>query len=106
MNGRKVVGTGFLNLTDVTWLAVLLGLFLALLAPGILREAFAVPSLSRPEPRILRAMQIRGAEGTGSCGGGYGLGIGLVDLDHGLGAGATTYDHGGFPFCETHPPPL
>jgi hypothetical protein len=35
MNGRKVVETGSLNLTDVIGLAVFLGLFLALLGPGI-----------------------------------------------------------------------
>jgi hypothetical protein len=29
-------------------------------------------------------------------------GVGLVDLDHGLGAGATTYDHGGFLWCDTY----
>jgi uncharacterized membrane protein len=48
--------------------------------------------------------QIQGAEGTGSCGGGYDLGVGLVDLDHGFAAGATTYDHGGFLWCETYAP--
>ena len=106
MNRRKVMETGSLDVTDAIWLAVLLGLFLVLLGPGILREALAVPPLSRPEPRILRAMQIRGAEGTGRCDGGYGLGIGLVDLDHGLGAGATTYDHGGLLWCETYAPYL
>jgi hypothetical protein len=54
----------------------------------------------------VNATQIRGAEGTGSCGGGYGLGVGLVDLDHGLAAGSTTYDHGGFLWCETYAPYL
>jgi uncharacterized membrane protein len=34
------------------------------------------------------------------------LGVGLVDLDHGLAAGATTYDHGGFLWCETFAPYL
>jgi hypothetical protein len=34
------------------------------------------------------------------------LGVGLVDLDHGLAAGATTYDHGGFLWCETYAPYL
>jgi uncharacterized membrane protein len=57
-------------------------------------------------PVIVRATQIRGAEGTGSCGGGYDLGVGLVDLDRGLAAGATTYDHGGFLWCETYAPYL
>jgi uncharacterized membrane protein len=58
------------------------------------------------DPVIVRATQIRGAHGTGSCGGGYDLGVGLVDLDHGLAAGATTYDHGGFLWCETFAPYL
>ena len=67
----------------------------------MLPEAFAAPPLSRPEPVVSKSSaQIRGAEGTGSCGGGYGLGVGLVDLEHGLGAGATTYDHGGFLWCD------
>jgi hypothetical protein len=34
MNGRKVVKTGSLNVTDVIGLAVFLGFFLALLGPG------------------------------------------------------------------------
>jgi hypothetical protein len=58
------------------------------------------------DPVIVSATQIRGAQGTGSCGGGYDLGVGLVDLDHGLAAGATTYDHGGFLWCETFAPYL
>ncbi len=58
------------------------------------------------DPVIVRATQIRGAEGTGSCGEGYDLGVGLVDLDHGLGAGATTYDHNGVLWCETYAPYL
>ena len=57
-------------------------------------------------PVVARTTRIRGAEGTGSCGGGYGLGVGLLDLDHGLGAGATIYDHGGFLWCETYAPYL
>jgi hypothetical protein len=57
-------------------------------------------------PVIVRATQVRGAQGTGSCGGGYDLGVGLVDLDHGLAAGATTYDHGGILWCETFAPYL
>ena len=44
-------------------------------------------------PVIVKVIQVKGAEGTGSCGAGYDLGVGLVDLDHGLAAGATTYDH-------------
>jgi hypothetical protein len=58
------------------------------------------------DPVIVRATQIRGAKGTGSCGGGYDLGVGLVDLDHGFGAGATTYDHNGVLWCETYAPYL
>src|SRR6266436_2431606 len=57
-------------------------------------------------PVVVRATQIRGAVGTGSCGGGYDLGVGRVDLDHGLAAGATTFDHGGFLWCETFAPYL
>jgi len=34
------------------------------------------------------------------------LGVGLVDLDHGFAAGSTTYDHGGFLWCETYAPYL
>jgi uncharacterized membrane protein len=59
-----------------------------------------------PDPVIVWAIQVRGAEGTASCGGGYDLGVGLVDLDHGLAAGSTTYDHGGFLWCETYAPYL
>jgi uncharacterized membrane protein len=58
------------------------------------------------DPVIVRATQIRGAERTGSCGGGYDLGVGLVDLDHGLGAGATTYYYNGVLLCETFAPYL
>ena len=57
-------------------------------------------------PVIVRATQIEGAQGTGSCGGGYDLGVGLVNLDHGLAAGATTYDHGDILWCETFAPYL
>jgi len=84
--------------------AVFVRVFLALLGVGMLTEAVAAQPATRPEPRVVTATQIRGAEGTGRCAGGYGLGIGLVDLDHGLGAGATTYDHGGFIWCETYAP--
>jgi uncharacterized membrane protein len=62
--------------------------------------------LGGPAPAIVNVTQIRGAEGTGSCGGGYDLGVGLVDLDHGLAAGSTTYDHGGFLWCDTYAPYL
>ena len=34
------------------------------------------------------------------------MGVGLVDLDHGFAAGSTTYDHGGFLWCETYAPYL
>ena len=78
----------------------------ALLGFGAVSNVVGAPPPSRPEPVVVRAMQIRGAEGTGSCGGGYGLGVGLVDLEHGLGAGATTYDHSGFLWCETYAPYL
>ena len=69
-------------------------------------ETSANAPLSGSNPTIVNVTQIRGAEGTGSCGEGYDLGVGLVDLDHGLGAGATTYDHGGFLWCETYAPYL
>jgi uncharacterized membrane protein len=72
----------------------------------VFSKAAPAPSLRRPNPVIVKAMQIRGAEGTGNCDGGYDLGVGLVDLDHGLAAGATTYDHGGFLWCETYAPYL
>ena len=78
----------------------------ALFSFGAFSKAFDLPPLRPPNPVVTRTTQIRGAEGTGSCGGGYGLGVGLVDLDHGLGAGATTYDHGGFLWCETYAPYL
>ena len=69
-------------------------------------EASAGAPLSGSNPTIVNVTQIRGAEGTGSCGEGYDLGVGLVDLDHGLAAGATTYDHGGVLWCETYAPYL
>jgi hypothetical protein len=78
------------------------GAFLALLNFGMFSKASADQGSSRPDPIV----QIRGAAGTGSCGGGYDLGVGLVDLDHGLAAGATPYDHGGFLWCETYAPYL
>ena len=106
MSGRKVRESSSSNVPGVVGLAVFVGVFLALLGFCMLPEAFAAPPLNRPVPAVMRATQIRGAEGTGSCGGGYGLGVGLVDLDHGLGAGATTYDHGGFLWCGTYAPYL
>ena len=69
-------------------------------------EAPAGAPLSGSNPTIVNVTQIRGAEGTGSCGEGYDLGVGLVDLAHGLAAGATTYDHGGVLWCETYAPYL
>jgi hypothetical protein len=82
------------------------GVLLAPLGFGAVLETPDAAPLSGRDPVIVRATQIRGAEGTGSCGGGYGLGVGLVDLDHGLAAGSTTYDHGGFLWCETYAPYL
>lgn len=64
----------------------------------------ALGSVRAQGPVVVGATQIRGAVGTGSCGGGYDLGVGLIDLDHGLAAGATTYDHGGFLWCDTYAP--
>jgi len=106
MNGRTFRASTFFGVAHVFGLTVFVGVFLALVGFCVLPEAFAAPPLSRPEPVVMSTTQIRGAEGTGSCGGGYGLGVGLVDLDHGLGAGATTYDHGGFLWCETYAPYL
>ena len=68
---------------------------------GAFSKASDLSTLRPPNPVVASAKQIRGAEGTGGCGGGYGLGVGLLDLDHGFGAGATIYDHGGFLWCET-----
>lgn len=104
MNERDIREPGSFNVTDVIREVVLLGFLLALVGFGGLTEALGASSPGRPEPHVLRATQIKGPKGTGSCGGGYDLGIGLVDLDHGLGAGATTYDHGGFLWCETYAP--
>ena len=106
MNGRAFRVSIFFDVAHVFGLTVFVGVFLALLGFCVLPEAFAAPPLSRPEPVVSGTTQVRGAEGTGSCGGGYGLGVGLVDLEHGLGAGATTYDHGGFLWCATYTPYL
>jgi hypothetical protein len=81
-------------------------LILLSLGIGVFSKTSAAAPLSGSDPVIVTATQIRGAEGTGSCGGGYGLGVGLVNLDQGLAAGATTYDHGGFLWCETYAPYL
>ena len=106
MNGQNVRESAFFDVTGVIGLCVLVGVLVAVLGVCVLPKAFAAPPPSPPEPVVVSTTQIRGAEGTGSCGGGYGLGVGLVDLDHGLGAGATTYDHGGFLWCETYAPYL
>jgi hypothetical protein len=82
------------------------GAFLVLIGFGAFSKRSAAAPLSRLDPVIVMAMQIRGAHGTGSCGGGYDPGVGLVDLDRGLAAGSTTYDHGGFLWCETYAPYL
>ena len=81
-------------------------LILLSLGIGVFSKTSAAAPLRGSDPVIVKATQIRGAEGTGSCGGGYGLGVGLVNLDQGLAAGATTYDHGGFLCCETYAPYL
>ena len=57
----------------------------ALFSFGAFSKASDLPPLRPPNPVVTRTTQIRGAEGTGSCGGGYGLGVGLVDLDHRFG---------------------
>lgn len=106
MNARTVRKSGFFDVTEAFDWAVSSGLFLALLGLDMLPQALGAPSPNRREPLVVSATQVRGADGTSSCGGGYDLGIGLVDLDHGLGAGATTYDHGGFLWCETYAPYL
>jgi hypothetical protein len=107
MNQRNFTQSAFFGLSVSTRLVELIaGVFLALLGFGAFSKASAAPPLSRPNPQIMKVTQIRGAQGTGSCGGGYDLGVGLVDLDHGLAAGATTYDHGGFLWCETYAPYL
>lgn len=94
--------SAFSNLKVAVRLVVFLGgIVLPPLGFGALSKVSAAPN-----PVIVKATQIRGAEGTGSCGGGYALGVGLVDLDHGVAAGATTYDHGGFIWCETYAPYL
>jgi hypothetical protein len=107
MNQRNVTQFAFFSLSALIGLIELIaGGSLVMLGFGAFSNASAVPPLSRPIPAIVKTTQIRGAEGTGSCGGGYGLGVGLVDLDHGLAAGSTTYDHGGFLWCETYAPYL
>lgn len=106
MNRRNLKQSAFFNFRVITALVGFLALFLALVGFGAISKASAAPQLRRSSPVVLKATQIRGAVGTGSCGGGYDLGVGLVDLDHGVAAGATTYDHGGFLWCETFAPYL
>jgi uncharacterized membrane protein len=107
MNKRNLRQSAFFNLSVSIGLVVFLGgVFLAPLGFSAFSETSAAAPLSGPDPLIAKVTQIRGADGTGSCGGGYGLGVGLVDLDHGLAAGSTTYDHGGFLWCETYAPYL
>src|SRR2546430_8082188 len=100
---RNVRQSAFFNLSVLIGLVVsLCGVFLPPLAFGTLSEMSTSAALSGPDPVIVRARQIRGAEGTGSCGGGYDLGVGLVDLDHGLAAGSTTYDRIGVLCPDTY----
>jgi hypothetical protein len=107
MNERNFAQSAFFGLSALIVLVELLaGAFLALLGVSAFSEVSGAPPLRRPIPQIVKVTQIRGAQGTGRCGGGYDLGVGLVDLDHGLAAGATTYDHGGFLWCETYAPYL
>jgi hypothetical protein len=107
MNERNFAQSAFFGLSALIGLVELLaGAFLALLGVSAFSEVSGAPPLRRPIPQIVKVTQITGAEGTGRCGGGYDLGVGLVDLDHGLAAGATTYDHGGFFWCETYAPYL
>jgi len=107
MNQRNFAQSAFFGLSvSICLVELIAGVFLALLGFGVFSKASAAPQLRRQDPQVVNVTQIRGAQGTGSCGGGYDLGVGLVDLDHGLGAGATTYDHGGFLWCETYAPYL
>jgi hypothetical protein len=106
MSERNIRQSALFSLRVLIGLIVFLrGVFLAPLGFSAFSKMSAAP-LSGPDPVIVKVTQIRGAQGTGSCGGGYDLGVGLVDLDHGLAAGATTYDHGGFLWCETYAPYL
>jgi uncharacterized membrane protein len=105
--GKLESAPNFFNLHVSIPLVVFLGgILLASLGFGAFSKTSAAAPLTGRYPVIVNVTQIRGAEGTGSCGGGYGLGVGLVDLDHGLAAGSTTYDHGGFLWCETYAPYL
>jgi len=107
MNERNIRRAACFSLSVLIGLVVYLGgVFLAPLGFGAFSETLVAAPLSGLDPVIVKATQIRGAQGTGSCGGGYDLGVGLVDLDHGLAAGSTTYDHGGFLWCETYAPYL
>jgi hypothetical protein len=107
MNKENIRRSSFFNLSISIRRVVLVGgVFLVPLGLSAFSKASAAPPVRRPNPQIMEVTQIRGAEGTGSCGGGYDLGVGLVDLDHGLAAGATTYDHNGVLWCETYAPYL
>jgi hypothetical protein len=74
---------------SIARIAVLCGVFVASLGFGEISKASDAAPLTSPTPMIVKTTQIRAPDGAGSCGGAYGLGVGLVDLDHGLGAGAT-----------------
>ncbi len=107
MNKGNLRRSSFSNLSILIRRVVLVGaVFLLPLGLSAFWERSAAAPLTSSNPVIVKVTQIRGAEGTGSCGGGYDLGVGLVDLDHGLGAGATTYDHNGVLWCETYAPYL
>ena len=107
MNKGNLRQSSFSNLSILIRRVVLVGaVFLLPLGLSAFWERSAAAPLTSSNPVIVKVTQIRGAEGTGSCGGGYDLGVGLVDLDHGLGAGATTYDHNGVLWCETYAPYL
>src|SRR5882762_8287691 len=107
MNKENIRRSSFFNLSISIRRVVLVGgVFLVPLGLSAFSTASAAPPVRRPNPQIMEVTQIRGAQGTGSCGRGYDLGVGLVDLDHGLAAGATTYDHNGVLWCETYAPYL
>src|SRR5262249_7358053 len=106
MNQGNFARVALNSRSALTRLIEVVGIFLIVVSFGGLSKAFAAPPPAYPNPVVIRATEVRGADGTGSCGGGYDPGVGLVDLDHGLAAGATTYDHGGFLWCETYAPYL
>jgi uncharacterized membrane protein len=105
MNKPNFAQSAFFSLgVSIGLVELIAGVLLVLVGFGAFSKAFAAPPFRRPIPQVVNVTQIRGALGTGSCAGGYDLGVGLVDLDHGFAAGATTYDHGGFIWCETYAP--